>query len=307
MNRRDLLKGMLMSASALALRPVFAQAQDASGKDVAAQLAALERRHGGRLGVAAIDTDSGRQALYRADERFLICSTFKLLAVAAVLARVDRGAERLDRRIVFGQEVVLSYAPITSHRVGAPGMSVSELCDAAITLSDNTAANLLLQSLGGPSAVTAYARGLGDSATRLDHIEPDLNMANGEQDTTTPAAMLADMRRVLLGDVLSAASRRQLTDWLVASQTGPHALRAGLPPDWRVGDKTGSGQDANNDIAIAWPPRRGPLLVTSYYINHAIDSDGRTAVLAEVARIVASLSAPKWARQGPVALVPSVR
>jgi beta-lactamase class A len=290
MNRRSLLKGALMGASALVLRPTFSLAAEAGG--AAAQLAALERQRGGRLGVAILDTGNGRRTGHRADDRFLMCSTFKLLAVAAVLARVDRGVERLDRRIVFGKEIVLAYAPVTSQRVGAPGMTVAELCQAAITVSDNTAANLLLASLGGPAAVTSYVRSLGDEVTRLDRIEPELNVGSpGDlRDTTTPSAMLADLHTLLLDKVLSAASREQLTTWLCATSTGTEQLRAGMPAGWRVGDKTGSGANREtNDIAIIWPPQRKPLLVTAYYAGSTADISERHAVLAEVGRIAASI------------------
>ena len=279
-----------MGAAALILRPTLSLAADIDS--ASARLAALERRSGGRLGVAILDTGKGRRIAHRADERFLMCSTFKLLAVGAVLARVDRGMEQLDRRIVFGKDVVLAYAPVTSHRVGAPGMTLAELCEAAITLSDNTAANLLLTSLGGPAAVTAYVRSLGDQVTRLDRIEPDLNDASpGDmRDTTTPDAMLATMHTLLLGNALSDASREQLIEWLRATTTGAKQLREGMPVSWRVGDKTGSGAHREtNDVAIAWPPQRKPLLVTAYYAESTADADARHAVLAEVGRIAASI------------------
>ena len=290
MNRRSLLKGALIGAAALALPPTFALA--AGGEDVDARLAALERRHDGRLGVAVLDTGSGRRITHRADERFLMCSTFKLMAVAAVLARVDHGAERLDRRIVFDKSALLSYAPVSRTRVGAPGMTVAELCQAAITLSDNTAANLLLASLDGPAAVTAYARSLGDNVTRLDRIEPELNVASpgGVLDTTTPNAMLADLQTLLLGHVLSEASRQQLIAWLRATTTGKNLLRAGIPPAWRVGDKTGRGpRGETNDIAIIWPPQRKPLLVTVYYAESTATDDECEVVLADVGRLVAAI------------------
>jgi len=290
MDRRTLLKTTLLGASALALGPAFARAGRAS--DVEARLAALERRHGGRLGVAILDTDNGRRHGHRADERFLMCSTHKLLTVGAVLARVDRGVEQLDRRVVFGRDVVLSWAPVTSNHVGAPGMSVAELCEAAITVSDNTADNLLLRSLGGPSAVTAFARKLGDPLTRLDRYEPELNDgAPGDlRDTTTPDAMLGDLRALLLGDMLSVASRERLAAWMRAASTGLDKLRAGMPSNWQAGDKTGSGaHDETNDIAIFWPPQRKPLLVAAYLAGSTADAAGRSAVLAEVGRIAASV------------------
>jgi beta-lactamase class A len=283
------LKGALISASALVLNPIAAFAAEMDG--VKERLAALERKHGGRLGVALLDTGSGRRAGYRADERFMMCSTFKLLLVAATLARVDHRAEQLDRHLIFGKDAVLSYAPVTSHHVGPPGMSVAELCKAAMTLSDNTAANVLLANLGGPSAVTAYARQLGDTMTRLDRIEPELNRPSPDHvsDTTTPASMLNNLRTLVLGNVLSDASRKQLTDWLRETTTGKTRLQAGLPAGWITGDKTGSGDDATNDVAIVWPPQRKPLLVSAYYSAEHLDDDARSAVLAEVGRIVASM------------------
>ncbi|BDU20123.1 class A beta-lactamase [Dyella sp. GSA-30] len=290
MDRRSLLKGTLLGAAALALRPQLSLANSAHGTD--SRLAALERQHGGRLGVAVLDTGSGQRIAYRADERFLMCSTFKLLAASAVLARVDQGMEKLDRRVVFGKDVVLSYAPITSLHVGGQGMTVGELCEAAITVSDNTAANLLLTSLNGPPAITAFARRMGDNITRLDRTEPELNVSSpGDiRDTTTPNAMLADLQKLSLGDVLTKASREQLTAWLRATSTGKDALRAGLPAGWTAGDKTGSGAHGErNDVAIVWPPNRKPLLIAAYYVNPNTDDAGRNRVLAEVGRI-ASMS-----------------
>ena len=290
MRRRDVLKGMALGGAAIAaarMAPVMARpALDGAG----AKLAMLEHQHGGRLGVAILDTGSGRREGYRDDERFLMCSTFKLLLVAAVLQRVDAGKEQLDRRVAFGKDVLLDYAPITKQHVGSPGMTVSELCEAAITLSDNTAANLLLKAIGGPQAVTAYARSLGDKFTLLDRYEPALN----PYDMTTPKSMLGNMQQLLLGDRLSQSSRDLLIRWLVACQTGLQSLRAGMPNGWRVGDKTGQwdgdGVGANNDIAIVWPPNRKPILVTAYYMNDTTEPASRKVVLAKVGRIIAALA-----------------
>jgi beta-lactamase class A len=283
MDRRELLKGTVVGAVALTLRPALAFAKE----DAAARLAALEHAHGGRLGVAMLDTGSGRRIAHRGDERFLICSTFKLLLVAAVLKRTDEGAEKLDRRLVFGKDVLLAYAPIAKQHVGPSGMSIAQLCEATVVWSDNTAANLLLASIGGPAALTRFARDLGDRFTLLDRPEPALN----PYDTTTPLAMLGNMQKLLLGDVLSQSSREKLTRWMVGCQTGLQSLRAGMPAGWRVGDKTGQwdGDDrhANNDIAIVWPPDRKPILVTAYYMTDTTNVADRKAVLADVARIVA--------------------
>lgn len=289
MRRREVLKDLALGGAAIVAARLAPAIAAPASKGAEAKLALLERRHGGRLGVAVLDTGSGRRVAHRADERFLMCSTFKLLLVSAVLARVDAGKERLDRRIVFGKDVLLDYAPTTKQHVGPPGMTVAQLCEAAITLSDNTAANLLITSLGGPSAVTRYARSLGDRFTLLDRFEPELN----PRDNTTPLSMLADMRQLLLDDRLSRSSRELLTGWLVGCRTGLQTLRAGMPKDWRIGDKTGqwdgNGTGANNDIAIIWPPNRKPILVTAYYMNNTADPSTRKTVLAEVGRIVASI------------------
>lgn len=288
MDRRHVLKGFMMGAAALGLRPLRLPGAGAGIND---RLAALERQNGGRLGVAILDTASGARAGYRADERFLLCSTFKMLLAAAVLSRVDRGAEKLDRRLVFGKDALLDYAPVTSQHAGPPGMTIAELCEAAITLSDNTAANVLMAHLGGPSVVTNVARQLGDSITRLDRIEPELNRPSADHvsDTTTPDAMIANLHKLLLGDALSDASRKQLIAWMLGTVTGKKLLRVGLPTDWRIGEKTGSSALQNNDVAVLWPPGRKPLLVAVYYENAAKDSDGRSAVLAAVGRLIATM------------------
>ncbi|HVE17279.1 MAG TPA: class A beta-lactamase [Chthoniobacterales bacterium] len=229
--------------------------------------AALEAAHGGRLGVAALDTGNGQRVGYRADERFAMCSTFKLLLAAAVLARVDAGEESLDRKVTYREADLLSYAPIT--RKHLPAMTVGELCAAAIQYSDNTAANLLLRTLGGPKGLTHYLRSSGDKVTRLDRIEPELNsnLPGDERDTTTPAAVVGTMRRLLVGKALSKASSAQLNLWLVGNTTGDKRLRAGVAPAWKVGDKTGTGGlGAANDVAIVWPKEgSAPWLVAVFY------------------------------------------
>lgn len=281
--RRTALAGSLLALPTLAGR---AAAQDAS-----ARLADLERRHGGRLGVAILDTQTGRRIEHRAGERFAMCSTFKAVAAALVLARVDRGEERLDRRVIFAKTDLVRWSPATEKHVGT-GMTMADICEAAITLSDNTAGNLMLESFGGPAAFTAYARSLGDFTTRLDRIETALNEATpgDPRDTTSPAAMLGTMHNLLLGEALSGRSREQLIAWLVANKTGDRRIRAALPRDWRVGDKTGTGDNgAANDIAILWPPGRGPVLVAAYYAEAKATDEQRNAVLAEVGRMATTL------------------
>jgi beta-lactamase class A len=290
---------MMRRASFLtgALAAVYAR-----GDSVAAQFAALEASSGGRLGVFAVDTRTNRAISFRSDERFLMCSTFKFLAVAAVLTRVDRGADRLTRRVYFSKADLLAYAPI-ARRYGAQGyMTVGACCAAAIEYSDNTAANLLLRTIGGPPGFTRYARALGDPNTRLDRFEPALNdvIPGSNFDPTTPASMAGDMRKILLGDAVSPQSRARLVQWLLASQTGKNLLRAGMPVGWRVGDKTGLGgrvnaagaSDTRNDIAIVLPSGRAPLVIAAYLTGVRTAANERDAVLAHVGQIVSKAFSP---------------
>lgn len=259
---------------------------------LSAEFVRIEAVSGGRLGVAALNTADGSRAGHRMDERFAMCSTFKLLAGAAVLARVDAGKEQLNRRIAYEKKDLVPYSPTTEKNVGA-GMTLAELCEAAITLSDNTAGNLLLESFGGPQGLTAFARSVGDTMTRLDRNEPTLNEAvpGDPRDTTTPAAMLTTIRALVLGDALSAASRDQLKAWLLANKTGSGRLRAGLPGDWAVGDKTGSGErGTTNDVGIVWPPGRAPIVVTIYLTEVKAPLEQRIATLAAVGRAIAEAS-----------------
>ena len=267
--------------------------QFAKADAIRARLEEIEAQSGGRLGVSIVDTTSGVHAGLHADERFPMCSTFKLLAAGAILARVDGGEEDLQRRIVYPESELVPYSPATSkhtrERTGNAGMSIAELCKAAITLSDNTAANLLLQSFGGPAALTAFARSLGDGITRLDRNEPTLNEATpgDPRDTTTPNAMLGNMRELLLGERLKSSSRVQLLAWLAANETGGARLRAKLPKDWGVGDKTGTGDHGTaNDVAIFWPPGRGPILVAVYLTGTAGDAARNNAAIANVGALV---------------------
>jgi beta-lactamase class A len=250
---------------------------------------ALEAESGGRLGIAVFDTRSGDVIGHRAEERFPMCSTFKLLAAAAVLAKADASKEQLTRRFAIEAKDILDYAPVTKQHVGADGMSLAELCEAAVTLSDNTAANLILASLGGPDAITQYARSLGDSMTRLDRIEPELNTADpgDPRDTTTPAAMARNVAELATGTVLSLPSREQLIAWLVGCKTGYAKLRAGFPNSWRVGDKTGAGaHGTSNDVAVIWPAGRPPLVVAAYLTGTMAAEEKRNMIHAGIGRAV---------------------
>ena len=279
-DRRLFIGGVFVTGAALA--------SPARAHDAQAALADLEKSLGARLGVAFRDTGTGAQISYRADERFPLTSTFKFLAAAAVLAKVHAGEEQLDRRVRFQKSDLVTYSPATENHAG-DGMMLAEICEAAITLSDNTAGNLMLAAIGGPEGLTRFARKLGDEVTRLDRIETALNEASpgDPRDTTSPSAMLGNLEKLLLGDALETASRARLTDWLVANKTGGKRLRAGLPGGWRVGDKTGAGGNgATNDIAIAWPAGGKPILITAYLTQCDRSMDVRSEALAEVARIL---------------------
>lgn len=281
----------IMTATALlaggALNPVrgFAQPQDFE-----AQMRLIEDKVKGRLGVTALDTGSQRRFEYRADERFAMCSTFKLLAAAAILKRVDEGQEQLARRVRYTASDLVTYSPVTEKHI-ADGMTLAELCEAAITLSDNTAGNLMLAAIGGPAGLTAYARSLGDPLTRLDRIETELNEAapGDERDTTTPAAMAADIRKLLFSNALAPSSVEQLKAWLLANKTGDTRLRARLPAGWRVGDKTGSGErGTTNDVGFLLRPAASSIIVVAYLTETSAPMSARNEALAAVGEAVAA-------------------
>ena len=258
---------------------------------LAAELTRIELESGGRLGVAVLDTGSGARVDHRGDERFPMCSTFKLLGAAAVLKRVDGGKDKLDRRIVFSAKDIVVNSPITEKHIGGDGMTLAEICEAAMTVSDNTAGNLILASLGGPKGITDFARSIGDPMTRLDRIEPELNesLPSDPRDTTTPLAMLGNLQKLVLGNALSAKSKDQLTKWLLGNKTGDTRLRAGLPAGWRTGDKTGSGErGTTNDIGVLWPPNGTPIVVTIYLTGTQASTEKRNATLAAVGRAIAT-------------------
>ena len=243
---------------------------------------ALEKSRGARIGVAAWDSGSGKTIRYRADERFIPCSSFKLSLAALVLQRADAGKEKLDR-VIHYPPPTLGVSPATTKNQ-ASGMTVLDLCEAAVIYSDNTAANLLLQAVGGPAGVTAFWRSLGDKVSRLDDNEPDLNKADALRNTATPAAMLGNLKAMLLGDALTQPSRARLLGWMHANTTGATTLKAGLPPDWSVGDKTGRNPTHGfvADLAIITPPNRKPILAAVY------TAKADDAVVASVGKILAS-------------------
>jgi beta-lactamase class A len=263
-------RGLLRLGIAASLAPTLGRASATTAATARSSAferaaAAIEQQAGGTIAVAALDAGTNRWLAYRADRRMAMCSVFKLPLACSIAASVDAGRLHWDQPVRFGKSDLLSYAPVVEAHVEAGALSVRELAAAAVEVSDNAAANLLLGLIGGPPGLTMFLRRCGDDVTRLDRMEPALNsnLPGDPRDTSTPRALVQTMQRLLLGSVLSPASRDAVTDWLVASKTGGQRLRAGLPADWRVGDKTGTGpRGALNDVAVAWPgASRAPILI----------------------------------------------
>lgn len=290
--RRRLLVAGAVAPFALSLRQSAAETTGlATSADSSARFAALERRYGGRLGVCVCTASGATQSGYRMNERFAFCSTFKVILASAVLARSARSPGLLDRRIRYRQRDLVAYSPISSQRVVA-GMTVAELCAAALQYSDNSAANQLIKLVGGPAAVTAYARSVGDTTFRLDRWETALNTAipGDPRDTSTPAAMTRTVSKLVLGDALPESQRTQLQTWLRGNTTGDRRIRAGVPAAWQVGDKTGTGDYGTaNDVAVLWRPSREPIVLTVFHTQEVAEAKPNDAVIAAAARIIAEM------------------
>lgn len=285
-NRRALLRAAVAIPLATTCASWAAGRRDVTSAQT--EFTQLERELNGRLGVFALDTGNGAQLGYRANERFPVCSTLKVLVAAGILKRSTQIEGLMRQRISYSQSDLVTYSPITEKHL-THGMTVAELCDAVMRYSDNTAANLLMKILGGPAGVTAFARSIGDQEFRLDHWEPlGGDMLPGDpRDTSTPEAMGRSLQRLALGDALAAQQRKQLQDWLLNNTTGATCIRAGVPEAWQVGDKTGAGSyGTRNDIAVLWPPHRPPVVVAVYSTQHKRDAKWRDDVVASAARIV---------------------
>lgn len=284
-----LLAGSAGPAAAQDRTPTATKDPSSATGDVHAALRRLERAHHARVGAFAHNTVTGTTVAYRADTRVPLCSVFKTLAVGAVLRDLDHHGETLARRIHYTRADLIANSPVTAAHL-ATGMTVAELCAAALQRSDNTAANLLLRELGGPTAVTDFARSLGDRATRLDRWEPDLNSAEPwrRTDTTTPAAIGRTFARLLVGDALMPADRARLTAWMKANETNTDRFRAALPRDWTIADKTGTGSYGTaNDVGVAWTPDGTPIVlaVLTGSAEQAAPSDD--PLVAGVTRVLA--------------------
>lgn len=285
-------KIILLSMSVLLFMSINASHAHASvmNETLNQELTALEKSSGGRLGVALINTENNTLTVYRADERFAMCSTSKVMAVSALLKKSESDKDILGERITLHESELVTWSPITEKNL-TTGMTLDALSAATLQQSDNTAMNIILNYLGGPSVVTAFARSIGDEKFRQDRSEPELNTAipGDERDTSTPLAMALSLQKLTLGDALAVPQRQQLLEWLKGNTTGAASIKAGLPENWIVGDKTGSGDyGTTNDIAVIWPPGKSPLILVTFFTQPLQDAQPRKDVLAEATKIVVS-------------------
>lgn len=266
-----------LSFGIFASAPAFAQEPQ---RHLTETIDRIEQDLGARVGLVIRDSASDWSVSHRADERFLMASTFKTLLCAAVLQRVDAGEIDLDERIAIGAADILDYAPVTENRVGET-MRIGDLCHAALDMSDNTATNLLIDRIGGPQDVTGFLRAIGDPVTRLDRREPEVNTfaPDDPRDTTTPEAMAATMEVLLTGDALSPQSRAQLVDWMSAGGVTGALIRASTPEGWHVADRSGSGNFNRNIVAMVTPPDREPYFIAIFLSDAEADFDTRNAAV----------------------------
>lgn len=281
---RALLSAALIAGTAT---PLLAQ-------DLQATVSAWEERLDARIGVVLRDASSDWEIAMRADERFPMSSTFKSLLCGAVLARVDAGQENLDRRITYTADDLVTYSPVTEEHLD-DGLTVSELCEATVTFSDNTAGNLLLEAVGGPEGLTTFLRGIGDETTRLDRWETALNegAVGDPRDTSTPSAILNTLETLLLGDVLTPASAAQLRQWMIDDAVADTLIRAHLPDGWVIGDKTGAGGNGSRAIIAFIQPEAGVHYFAAIYITES-DADFalRNQVVSEIGQaMIAEINA----------------
>ncbi len=290
--RRTLTRRTVAGALGLPLAGWSAFSYAKENAPLSATIDALATRLPARLGVSLVDHQTGRTVERNADQLFPLTSTFKAFAAAALLARVDDGQEQLDRRIRFPAEALVTYSPVTESRAGDVGMTLREICEAACTMSDNTAGNLLLQAIGGPAGFTGFMRSIGDGVTRLDRVETVLNEGTpgDPRDTTSPRAAAASLDKLLLGNVLSDGSRETLRRWMLGNKVAAPLLRAGLPADWQVADRSGAGGHGSRAIiAVLWPPSAKPTVVAIYMTATDASMDDRNTAIADLGKAIALL------------------
>jgi len=287
LDRRMFLAGTAALGSALDALPAASRNRD----DPALMELRRSLGPGARLGVMAIETGSGRRIAIDPDSRYAMCSTFKLPLAGFVLRLSDQRRLSLSEELRFSAEDPLENSPIVAANMGRRALSIDTLAAAAVRQSDNSAANLLLRRVGGPAALTRFIRSCADPSTRIDRFELALNsnLEGDPRDTTTPSAMAGLASALLLGAIVAESSRSKLTEWFVTSEAKPDRLKAGFPSQWRVGHKPGTGRaGAVNDVAIAWPPGKSPIVVSAYISGGAASAEAKAAVHRSIARLVAS-------------------
>ncbi len=253
-------------------------------------LAELEASSGGHLGVSAINTANNKVVQYNAEKRFPFQSTFKVMVAAAILKQSMTNPQLLQQKVTYKKEDLVFWSPITEKYL-ADGMTISELCAAAIMFSDNMATNLLVKKLGGPEAMMLFARSLDDNTFHLENWEPQLNSNPGDlRDTSTPVAMTKSLQKLSLGNILGASQQKKLVAWMTECTTGYNRIRAGVPIGWIVADKTGGASDygITNDIGILWPLNGAPIVITIFFIQDKKDAPHRDDVIASATKIILS-------------------
>lgn len=290
---RQMFRWLAIIISFVTSNGAWAAPEPSANDSAKRQFAQLERTlDGGRLGVFAWDTGSGAQVGYRENERFHFQSTFKTFLAAMVLKQTSEKPGLLRQRVHYSQSDIVFHSPVTEKHVH-DGMTVSELLSAMLTQSDNTATNLLMKRVGGPATVTAFVRSLGNHEFRLESWEPNLSSTPGDlRDTSTPTAIGRTLERVVLGDALSASQRKLLRKGLVGNMVAPACIRAGVPADWKVGDRSGGGEyGVRNDIAVLWPPQKAPIILAIFTTRSTKDAPPKDDVIAAATRIVVNWAA----------------
>lgn len=249
-----------------------------------------EARLSARVGVSVFDLETGTAWQHRGDERFPTNSTFKAFLCAAMLQAAETGRVDPDEEVTILESDLVFYSPVAEKHVGGDPVSIRNLCGMTVTISDNAAANLVMKAIGGPAAVTAFLRGIGDEVTRVDCWEPESNsgIPGDARDTTSPNAAVQTLKKLVLEETLSPAARKQLTDWLVGNKVGDATLRAGLPDGWRIADKTGAGANGSrNNIAVIWPTGRKPVVIAIYITQTAASFEARNRTIADFGKALA--------------------
>lgn len=268
--------------------PTFASIGLLKQSSVQKKFELLENSLDGKIGVYAINTENNQHIEYRANEFFPIQSTFKLILVSAFLKKSMADKQLLQQNLRYTKQDLIPGSPITEKHLDS-GMTIFQLCAAAMRYSDNTATNLLMKKIGGPKAVSTFARSIGDQHFRIDHWEPYLNSDPSDRhDSSTPMAMEQSLQKLILGNILGAAQRKQLVGWMKSNTTGNTKIRAGVPEGWLVADKTGSSTHygVSNDIAVLWPPHHAPIVVALYSVRNQKDAAPSNNVIAATTRIL---------------------